>query len=131
MHFAPATPALWCAMAVWRENPMTKIVLALAALLGTGLALGTARADCLMCRCIYVSELGGAPIRASGAFPARGAPECSANCNDRRLDCPYVGTCFQVVGRYQVLGRVPENQCPNPPPNTRPYNRGSVFYPGF
>ena len=117
-------------MAVRREIPMTKIVLALVALLGAGMALDAARAECLMCRCIYVSELGGAPIRTSGAFPARGAPECSATCNDRRLDCPYVGACYQVIGRYQVLGRVPENQCPNPPPYTRPFNRGSVFFPG-
>jgi hypothetical protein len=105
-------------MAVRRENPMIKTALALIALLGAGSALDAAWADCLMCRCIYVSELGGAPIRTSGAFPARGASECSATCNDRRL------------GRYQVLGRVPENQCPNPPPYTRPFNRGSVFFPG-
>jgi hypothetical protein len=117
-------------MAVGRENPMIKTVLALAALLGAGLALDAARADCLMCRCIYVSELGGAPIKASGAFPARGAPECNATCNDRRVDCPYIGTCYQVIGRYQVLGRVPENQCPNPPPYTRPFNRRSVAFPG-
>jgi hypothetical protein len=110
---------------------MIKTVLALAALLGACVALDAARAECLMCRCIYVSELGGAPIRTSGVFPARGAPECSATCNDLRLDCPYVGACYQVIGRYQVLGRVPENQCPNPPPYTRPYNRGSVAYPGF
>jgi hypothetical protein len=92
--------------------------------------LHAARADCLKCRCIYVSDLGGVPIRASGAFPARGTPECSATCNDRRVDCPYVGACYQVTGRYEVLGRVPENQCPNPPPYTRPFNRGSVFFPG-
>ena len=131
MHFASATPALWYVTAVRRENLMTKIVLALVALLGAGVALDAARADCLMCRCIYVSDLGGVPIRASGAFPARGTPECSATCNDRRVDCPYVGACYQVTSRYQVLGRVPENQCPNPPPYTRPYNRGSVAYPGF
>jgi hypothetical protein len=112
---------------------MTKTLFVLAALLGAaGAALDTARADCLMCRCIYVSELGGAPIRASGAFPARGAPECGATCNDRRVDCPYVGACYQVIGRYQVLGRVPENQCPTPPPYTAPFNRsrGSIFFPG-
>jgi hypothetical protein len=118
MHFAPAKPALWCAMAVRRENPMTKMVLVLVTLLGAVVALDAARADCLMCRCINVSEFGGPPIRASGAFPARGTPECSATCN-------------QFAGRYQVLGRVPENQCPNPVPYTRPYNRGSVAYPGF
>ncbi len=109
---------------------MTKTLLVLAALLGTGAALDAAKADCLMCRCIYVSELGGAPIRASGAFPAHSTPECSATCNDRRVDCPYVGTCYQVVGRYQVLGRVPENQCPTPPPYTAPFRHGSIFFPG-
>jgi hypothetical protein len=109
---------------------MTKAVLALVALLGAGMTVDAARADCLMCRCIYVSDYG-TPIRPSGAFPARGTPECSATCNDRRIDCPYAGVCYQVVGRYQVLGRVPENQCPNPRPNTAPFKRGSIFYPGF
>src|SRR5262249_45709245 len=95
-----------------------------------GVALDAARADCLKCRCIYVSDLGGVPIRASGAFPARGTPECSATCNDRRGGCPDLGACFPLTGPDQRRGRVPENQCPNPPPYTRPFNRGSVFFPG-
>ena len=96
---------------------MTKTSIFLFALLGACAVADAALADCLFCRCVYFSNPGwAAPIRTSGSFAAFNTQQCSATCLDIRIQCPFPGACYPVTGRYQVVGRVPEDMCPNPPP---------------
>ena len=108
---------------------MIKAVLALTALLGAGLALDAARAECLMCRCIYVSELGGAPIRTSGAFPARGARSAARLAMTGGLTALMSGHATRSSADIRCLAAYPK-PVPNPPPYTRPFNREAFSFPG-
>jgi hypothetical protein len=110
---------------------MTKMWVLLLGLAGTSAVADVARAQCVLCRCIYSTDFYGTPIRTSSAFPAQGTPECLSRCTDVRLNCGLPGSaCFPITSRrvYQVLGGLPENQCPAPPPYTSPYRRGSIVY---
>src|SRR5262245_23680098 len=101
---------------------MTRI-LAVAILLAIGAMTTRASAACVLCRCIYGTDPYGAPIRTSSGFPARGTPECLAKCVETRSNCVFPGVCYPVTSRriYEVLGALPEIQCPNPPPYTPPF----------
>jgi len=98
----------------------------LLALLAIGSVIDPARAQCVLCRCIYSTDPFGAPIRASSPFPAQGAPDCVSKCTQTILNCVFPGVCYPVTSNrvFQVLGRLPEIQCPNPPPYTPPYGLG-------
>jgi hypothetical protein len=124
---APHRAATWRAR--MRRTAAT-LVLA-AAVVEIGAVSDQARAQCVLCRCIYSTDFYGTPVRTSSPFAAQGSPECSARCTDIRLNCVFPGgACYPITSRrvYQVLGGLPENQCPNPPPYTAPYRRGSVVY---
>jgi hypothetical protein len=102
----------------------------LLALVGISAVADEARAQCVLCRCVYSTYFNGAPMRTSSPFQAQGSLECLSRCNDVRLNCAFTGACYPVTSRlvYQILGRLPENQCPNPPPYTSPFRRGSIVY---
>ena len=92
-----------------------------------------AYAACVLCRCIYATDPYGWPIRTSSSFPARGSPECLAKCVETRSNCVFPGVCYPVTSRriYEVLGGLPEIQCPNPPPYAAPFGgrRGGYSIP--
>jgi hypothetical protein len=119
--------AAWCA----RRRTLVAALLLAAASVEVGAVSNEARAECLLCRCIYSTDYYGTPARTSSPFAAQGSPECLSRCTDVRLNCVFPGgACYPVTSRrvYQVLGGLPENQCPNPPPYTSPYRRGSIVY---
>jgi hypothetical protein len=101
---------------------MTKPLIFVCALLGASAIAQTALASCLLCRCVYSGSPNWPPTGVSSSFSANNLPECLAKCNDIRIQCPFPGACYSVVARYEVLGRVPDDLCPNPPP----YARGGV-----
>lgn len=105
---------------------MRKTWVLLFALLAIGTMTNEALALCVLCRCIYATDFNGFPIRTSSSFPAHGPPECLSRCNETRQNCAFPGVCYPVTSRriFEVLGALPENQCPNPPPYTSPYGRG-------
>jgi hypothetical protein len=109
------------------EGAVTKPWMLLFALVTVGAMTNGARADCVLCRCIYGTDFYGTPIRTSSSFPARGTPECLSKCTEVRLNCVPPGVCYPVTSRriYQVFGRLPELQCPNPPPYASPFGPGS------
>jgi hypothetical protein len=112
---------------------MTKTWVLLSVVLGIGTIAHEARAQCVLCRCIYSTDPIGIPIRTSGPFPAQGASECVSKCTQTILRCTFPGACYPVTSNriYQVLGRLPEIQCPNPPPYTPPYGRGARGGAGY
>jgi hypothetical protein len=102
----------------------------LAALSGIGMFADTADAACVLCRCIYATDASGAPVRTSSPFQAQGVPDCVSMCNETRINCVFPGACYPVTSRriFEVLGQLPEIQCPRPPPYTAPFNRRSLAY---
>src|SRR5262245_6687736 len=106
---------------------MTNARIWLFALLWVGTMTLEARADCVLCRCIYATDPWDAPIRMSSSFPARGTSECLSKCVETRANCVWPGVCYPVTSRriYQVFGRLPELQCPNPPPYASPFGPGT------
>ena len=93
---------------------MTKAWVFLFVVLGIGTIAHEARAQCVLCRCIYSTDPMGTPIGTSGPFPAQGASECVSKCTQTILRCTFPGACYPVTSNriYQVLGRLPENSVP-------------------
>jgi hypothetical protein len=103
-----------------------RVVLFLCALLSVAIAADSARAGCLLCRCVYFANPSLPPIKVSSSFPAWNTRACQATCADIRIQCAAPFACASVVGRYQALGGVPDTWCPNPPPYASPNGRGGV-----
>ena len=99
-------------------------------LLGIGLFAEPARAACVLCRCIYATAPNDMPVRTSSPFQAQGVPDCASKCIETRNNCVFPGACYPVTSRriFEVLGQLPEIQCPRPPPYTAPFNRRSYAY---
>jgi hypothetical protein len=97
---------------------------------GVGFWSETTQAACVLCRCVYATDPYGVPVRTSSPFQAQGVPDCVSTCIETRSNCVFPGACYPVTSRriFEVLGQLPEIQCPRPPPYTAPFNRRSFAY---